>query len=168
MLSRRKSSRPRLDPHRFDSMPIPKPIRVRDKAVLKSARDRRTCEVCGKRGDVDPHHVFAKCDEFEELILSCCRPCHGKIHDGHISRDEVLAIIAARPKSPVKAFRPDPLTRARELAEEYEMATTELDAENRENWTEYPPALRLEKIRLRQELNRRKESALRELLEVLR
>jgi hypothetical protein len=168
MLSRRKSSRPKLDRSRYDGFAIPKPIRVRDKAVLKSARDRRACEVCGKRGDVDPHHVFAKCDEIEALILSCCRLCHGKIHDGHISRDDVLAIIAARPKSPVKTFRPDPLARARELAEEYEMATTELDAENREDWSEYPPALRLEKIRLRQELNRRKSSALRELLEVLR
>jgi 5-methylcytosine-specific restriction endonuclease McrA len=73
---------------------IPKPKRIVDRKAIEAAR-KPYCELCGRWGTVDVHHIDSRGaghgDEPENLI-SLCRVCHRKAHDGNISRDELREI----------------------------------------------------------------------------
>jgi hypothetical protein len=78
-------------------------VPIIDEACLQSFRDKHRCERCGKRGLVEPHHAASSRGmgggwrlDIPICLLSLCRQCHQRTHDGDVGKEELLAIIAAR------------------------------------------------------------------------
>lgn len=100
----RRRARDRLDPNRFESLPIGKGDAIRrvDEAVLERARRRPRCEWCGRpsRGRLDPAHVRSRGaggHDTDENVAGLCRPCHDNHHAGHSpTPDELRKVIARR------------------------------------------------------------------------
>ena len=77
--------------------PCPKNKRIVNKKLLKDKK--RTCEICGKFRQTEKHHIKSKGsggDDIEDNLIEVCRFCHRKIHDGVISKEEILKIISRR------------------------------------------------------------------------
>lgn len=78
------------------------PVGVVDDRLLQDFRDRWKCEICGKRGPVSPHHVYARGIgggsrvDIECNLLSACIDCHSAVHAGLISRQRCWEIIGKR------------------------------------------------------------------------
>ena len=73
--------------------PIPKNKRIVNKKLLKDKK--KICEICGKRGQTEKHHIKTKGsggDDIKENLIEVCRICHRKIHDGIISEEDILKI----------------------------------------------------------------------------
>ncbi len=65
--------------------PVPKERRVINKKLLKNKKG--ICEVCGKNGQTEKHHIKTKGsggDDTKENLIEVCRICHTKIHSGEI------------------------------------------------------------------------------------
>jgi RNase P subunit RPR2 len=95
--------RKRLDPHRFDGLPLAKRVRIVDEVVLERARRRGFCERCGK-GLIrcDPAHiksVKSGGDDVSDNVVALCRPCHDLNHDGKVTAEELREIVNARYRS---------------------------------------------------------------------
>lgn len=77
---------------------------IRDEYLLEKCRNKPVCEWCGQRRSIrlDPHHIFSKGMggatrlDIKINLISLCRPCHTDVHQGHISRCDLLAVVAAR------------------------------------------------------------------------
>lgn len=60
------------------------------------------CWHCGRHDPVDCHHIYGKGMggawqlDIPENLIALCRQCHDDFHFGHILRDDLLAIVAAR------------------------------------------------------------------------
>jgi len=83
----------------YASLPLPKPVRLRDPAALQRARDRGYCEHCGRRCMPDPHHIRSRGaggPDTDDNLISLCPKCHDKAHWALISRDTLRRIIDAR------------------------------------------------------------------------
>lgn len=95
--------RKRLDPHRFDGLPLARPVRLVDEAVLERARRRGFCEVCKvARERCEAHHISSRGafgDDTQDNVVAVCRLCHVRIHAGLISRDDLREIVNARYRS---------------------------------------------------------------------
>ncbi|MBR1653542.1 MAG: HNH endonuclease [Clostridia bacterium] len=68
--------------------PLPKNKRVVNKKLLKDKKG--VCELCGKRGQTEKHHIKTKGsggNDTEENLIEVCRICHTKIHNGEIKLD---------------------------------------------------------------------------------
>lgn len=78
---------------------LDKPHRIVSPKALETIRAIGHCEVCGKYGRPQAHHLTSRGagggDVMENLVAACLQ-CHDKIHRGLISRDELRAIIARR------------------------------------------------------------------------
>lgn len=61
---------------------------------------KKPCEVCGKPGPSDPHHVFSKgagLAEIRENLVSLCRACHSGYHySSKPSLEDLLTVVALR------------------------------------------------------------------------
>ncbi len=58
---------------------------VRDRVL---ARDGGRCLVCGRPVDLHAHHVVPRAEggpDTEENLVTLCRPCHGRLHDGRLT-----------------------------------------------------------------------------------
>lgn len=65
--------------------PVPKQKRIVNKKLLKDKKG--TCELCGKRGQTEKHHIKTKGsggNDTEDNLIEVCRNCHIKIHNGQI------------------------------------------------------------------------------------
>lgn len=65
--------------------PVPKNKRIVNKKLLKDKKG--VCQVCGKTGQTDMHHIKTKGsggDDTKENLIELCRKCHRLIHDGKI------------------------------------------------------------------------------------
>lgn len=65
--------------------PYPKHTRIKNKKLLQDKKG--ICQVCGKRGNTDKHHIKTKGsggDDIEENLIEVCRVCHRLIHDGKL------------------------------------------------------------------------------------
>lgn len=81
---------------------------IEDEGLLASFRGKSCCEQCGTwQGHREPHHLWkrqmgggARIDLPFNLISLCAgfgsNWCHRKAEDGHITKDALLAIVAAR------------------------------------------------------------------------
>jgi hypothetical protein len=81
---------------------------VKDEALLTEFRRKLFCELCGRfaRNPVHPHHVLGKghgggCRmDIRQNLIALGGPwdcnCHGKFHDGNISRVRILVAVANR------------------------------------------------------------------------
>jgi hypothetical protein len=80
-------------------------VKIVDERILERFRLKWKCEWCGKRGPVDPHHLFGKNMgggtrlDVPINLISLCRTCHQDFHDGRIMRCDLLAVIAARERT---------------------------------------------------------------------
>lgn len=85
-------------------------MKIVDEHLLDKFRTPGKCEVCGVRVKArEPHHLLSKgmgggsrLDVAENIVavgrsapFPLC-PCHSRIHDGHISRAQLVAIIGRR------------------------------------------------------------------------
>lgn len=65
--------------------PYPKNKRIENKKILQDKKG--ICEVCGKKGQTEKHHIQTKGsggDDVPENLIEVCRKCHTKIHQGLI------------------------------------------------------------------------------------
>lgn len=70
----------------YTNFAYPKNARIKNKKILKEKQGR--CEVCGKIGQTEKHHIKTKGsggDDIEENLIEVCRICHTKIHTGKIN-----------------------------------------------------------------------------------
>lgn len=80
-------------------------VKVIDEALLDEFRRPGLCEWCGKHGPREPHHVFSKGmgghQRFDIRInlISLCRGCHQRFHDGGLRRSDLLQVVADREKT---------------------------------------------------------------------
>ena len=71
-------------------------------ATLDAFRTPGRCEVCGKYGPREPHHVFARGRgnasrmDIPENLLAVCVECHASIHGGMYWRIYLLGLIGQR------------------------------------------------------------------------
>ena len=73
--------------------PYPKTMRIKNKKLLQDKKGM--CQLCGKNGYTDKHHIKSKGssgDDVEENLIELCRKCHRLVHDGLIEKDELLKI----------------------------------------------------------------------------
>lgn len=83
-------------------------MKVVDEELLDKFRRPGPCEWCGERGPREPHHVFSKGmgghQRFDLRInlISLCRECHQRFHDGGLRRDDFLHAVAQREGTTVR------------------------------------------------------------------
>jgi len=77
-------------------------VTITDGSTLEEFRHKAACEHCGakNRSGLQPHHVRAKGRGFQLdspiNLIALCHLCHQKLHDGNLSREKLLAIVARR------------------------------------------------------------------------
>lgn len=76
-------------------------MRVINEALLARFRQAYRCEWCRKLtlSGCDPHHIFSRGAGRLDVainLISLCRVCHGLVHAGEITREDLLAIVATR------------------------------------------------------------------------
>lgn len=82
---------------------------VIDEALLATFRPG-PCEMCGRPGPTEPHHVFARGLgggwrlDIRINLIAICRVCHDRVHWGKLgtaveTRDYLLGIVAERERS---------------------------------------------------------------------
>jgi 5-methylcytosine-specific restriction endonuclease McrA len=86
--------------------PKPKPGRIEDKEVLRYVVEQRDGRCLwgkfhpGEQGPcsagLDPHHIVHRGSgggDTEENLITLCRNHHRRAHSGHITREELYAIL---------------------------------------------------------------------------
>lgn len=77
-------------------------MRIVNERLLDEFRSARCCEWCRQPARCEAHHVFCRGMgsatrlDVRVNLLSLCRLCHQKFHDGNILRCDLLAIVAQR------------------------------------------------------------------------
>lgn len=82
-------------------------MKLIDEAAMQRARDRRQCELCGRRcGYCDPHHYTSRGFgggtrfDHDRNLCSLCFWCHQSFHDSGVDRKQfkrrILEAIARR------------------------------------------------------------------------
>ena len=78
--------------------PVPKNERKKDKKLI--SKKKHDCEYCGKKNCyTNTHHIKSKGsggDDIEDNLIELCGSCHRKVHDGIISKEELLKIVKRR------------------------------------------------------------------------
>ncbi len=85
-------------------------MKIIDEALLSKVRARTHCEVCLVwTAPIQPHHIMSRGMggagrmDITENLVAVCPNCHRLIHDGHIHRDLLVKIVAAREKTTPEA-----------------------------------------------------------------
>lgn len=74
-------------------------MKLIDKDLLARIRSESRCCWCGAHGPVHVHHIFSKGAGRVDIacnLLPLDWKCHGLVHNGEISRSDLLAVAAAR------------------------------------------------------------------------
>ena len=79
-------------------------MRIVDRALLDSFRDKCKCEHCGAAVPTGchPHHLWTRGMgsggrlDIAINLIALCSLCHRRTHDGAIHRDQLLAAVARR------------------------------------------------------------------------
>lgn len=78
--------------------PVPKKSRIKNKKLIESKK--HNCEYCGKKNCyTNTHHIKSKGaggDDIADNLIELCSNCHRKVHDGLISKQELLKIVKRR------------------------------------------------------------------------
>ncbi len=78
--------------------PVPKNERKKDKKLIN--KKKHNCEYCGKKNCyTNTHHIKSKGsggDDIEDNLIELCSNCHRKVHDGLISKQELIKIVKRR------------------------------------------------------------------------
>ena len=78
--------------------PVPKQKRIVNKKLID--KKKHDCEYCGKKNCyTNTHHIKSKGsggNDTEDNLIELCGTCHRKVHDGIISKKELLKIIKKR------------------------------------------------------------------------
>jgi hypothetical protein len=75
---------------------------IHDEHLLEKFRRTLRCEWCGRRGYVNPHHLWARGAgggsrlDIRINLMAMCHVCHREVHDGKIKRQDLLATVAIR------------------------------------------------------------------------
>lgn len=81
-------------------------MKVIDEELLRVFRNKLRCEHCGTATmfKLHPHHLWCRGMgggsrlDVPLNLIALCASCHGMVHDGHILRCTLIAIVAAREK----------------------------------------------------------------------
>lgn len=80
--------------------PVPKNERKKDKKLIN--KKKHDCEFCGKQNCcTHTHHIKSKGaggDDTEDNLIELCWFCHRRVHDGLISKQELIKIVKRRKK----------------------------------------------------------------------
>lgn len=80
--------------------PVPKNKRIKNQKLINDKK--HNCEYCEKQNCwTNKHHVKSKGasgDDIEDNLIELCGSCHRKVHDGLISKKELLEKIKRRKK----------------------------------------------------------------------
>ena len=77
-------------------------MKIPSERTLERFRESGECELCGKHGQREPHHVYARgsSDAFRNdtiyNLVSLCRVCHSKAEQEAGMREECLKAISKR------------------------------------------------------------------------
>jgi hypothetical protein len=80
-------------------------MKIIDEELLTEFRTKRRCELCGRNGGCQPHHLFSKgmggARRFDIRInlIAVCAWCHVLVHTGEIERADLLLLVAKREKT---------------------------------------------------------------------
>ena len=78
--------------------PVPKNERKKNTKLINNKK--HNCEYCGKKNCyTNTHHIRSKGaggDDTENNLIELCSNCHRKVHDGAISKEELLKIVKKR------------------------------------------------------------------------
>ncbi|MEM3453203.1 MAG: HNH endonuclease [Candidatus Hadarchaeum sp.] len=77
---------------------LPKERRVKSRIAIQRSK-KPYCELCGKPASGEPHHIRYRSQggsDIPENLIQLCFNCHRAVHDGKISRDELLRVVASR------------------------------------------------------------------------
>lgn len=73
--------------------------RIKDRKVISACR-KEYCEVCGRRANIEPHHIFTVGSgggDIRENLIQLCTTCHIDAHSGNgESKDALLRVVAWR------------------------------------------------------------------------
>lgn len=87
-------------------------MKILDSRLLNEFRSRHTCEWCGMVSltGCDPHHIFSKGMggsqrlDLRINVVALDRACHDAVHACHITRDDLVSLVARREKTTVEAI----------------------------------------------------------------
>lgn len=78
--------------------PCPKNKRIKNQKLINNKK--HDCQYCGKKNCwTNTHHIKSKGsggDDTEDNLIELCGTCHRKVHDGIITREELLKKIKRR------------------------------------------------------------------------
>ena len=78
--------------------PYPKNKRIKNQKLINDRK--HDCEYCGKKNCwTNKHHIKSKGasgDDTEDNLIELCGNCHRKVHDGIITKEELLERISNR------------------------------------------------------------------------
>lgn len=78
--------------------PYPKDKRIKNQKLINDKK--HDCEFCGKKKCwTNKHHVKSKGasgNDTADNLIELCVECHRKVHDGIISKEQLLEIIKKR------------------------------------------------------------------------
>lgn len=82
----------------YSNFAFPKNPRIKDKKLINNKK--HNCEYCGKKNCyTNTHHIKSKGsggDDTEDNLIELCSNCHREVHDGLISKQELLKIVKGR------------------------------------------------------------------------
>ena len=85
----------------YSNFAFPKNVRVKNKKII--SKKKHNCEYCGKKNCyTNTHHIKSKGsggDDTENNLIELCSNCHRKVHDGLISKQELLKIVKRRKRN---------------------------------------------------------------------
>lgn len=80
--------------------PVPKQERKKNQKLINK-KDHQ-CELCQRKNIwTNTHHIKSKGasgDDVEDNLIELCANCHRKVHDGLISKDDLIKIVKNRRK----------------------------------------------------------------------
>ena len=82
----------------YSNFAFPKNARVKNKKLINKKKHK--CEYCSKKNCyTNTHHIKSKGaggDDVEDNLIELCSNCHRAVHDGLISKQELLRIVKRR------------------------------------------------------------------------
>lgn len=78
--------------------PVPKQERKKNQKLIN--KKYHQCELCQRKNIwTNTHHIKSKGasgDDVEDNLIELCANCHRKVHDGLISKDDLIKIVKNR------------------------------------------------------------------------
>ena len=79
-------------------MNLQKHKRIKDPETIQACR-KEHCEICPKRANIEPHHIFTVGSgggDIKENLIQLCTECHIKAHAKGADKMALLAVVAWR------------------------------------------------------------------------